>query len=651
MFKLVSVNINEGVMNILDTVDGVTDSLLLEDVQSILDLGVVSIKGINTEGGEISIDKDVEILDTQEEESEDDYEEDENDYSDFEDEDVEGYGENEDEDDGFGFEDEDEDEFYEDISKTNMYSSIPEEIAKIIKDYYKWYTKELYHNLASTIRLGISNKKAEQLANIKNRGDFWSFEGIYDTGEVCSCCTLGHDIRYEYHAMNEHGETIIFGRDCAGDFFNLDKEQLKNLNKAQNKMTAEAIECINSTVSGKVGIGKEGIDLLYGVLFRLDENNMLGWYLPKQLVEFVEKFVNNGIALPESMVKVIRRNIVKNFYDGQNYEISRRVKKDVVNLLVDLFGAEYKVLSLYFEEGVSSQYRCTAFSTMLCYVLVNLLDGKYAHNPVTGVCKEEGSCRKERRYSWSRATQTIRKVSSLPKGVDRLITFEEFEKSVTFYLRLADVFDALEPLRRKYKLPIGKILHTSTACQRVSTKYILDFNSTTEELTQYAFYQKHKDELQYFEALGDTWMDLSDTNVIIEDLQSNKELYLYWVSKALELNYASNEEESSNSNDVQSSKFSTISNNVSNSTEDSEITYKTKTNLNDAPDIMKEVKGIINAHENYPDEFSRHRKDFYFNIASTVMRYGSFTPKQLKYINEGYRWIMEMDFLDKTPRQ
>lgn len=633
MFKLVSVNINEGIMNILDTVDGVTDSLKLEDVQSILDLGVVKIEGINTEDGEISIGRDVEILDnTQELNEEYDEEYVDEDEEDLDYDDEEEYQQEDGEEDDSWFDD-DEDEFYEDISKTNMYDSVPENIGKIIKDYYKWYTKELYHDLASTIRLGISNKKAEQLANIKNRGDYWSFEGIFDTGAVCSCCTLGHDIRYEYHASNEHGETIIFGRDCAGDFFNLDKEQLRNLTRAQNKMTEEAIECIENTIIGKVGVGKEGLDLLYGVLFKLDENNMLDFYLPPKLSEFLEKYVNNGIALPESMVKMIRRNISKQFFKYGNFEMGVPVTKNVTSLLVDVFGTEYKILSAYFEEGAINKYKRDQFALMLSYALVNQIDGKYAHNPLTGICKEEGSCRKERRYKWNMVVSSLRRESILPNKVNTPITFDEFSKSVELYKVMAEIYDEISLINKNYKVPISKLFNMSHSCRRVDTKKILDYKSDSEELTQREFFEKYRKELGYFDILSGEVSSTNDVDEEIKGLVDNKDLYIYWLSKVLELNHTKNPGVVDSESMSETKTYNESTTKV--------VEFKQKTRLADDECMMRKVKGIINAHERHSREFTTNRKDFYFNIASTVMKYGSFTEKQQKFINEGFEWVID----------
>lgn len=462
MFKVVEVRIGqEGDMevDILDTVDNVVDTVPANILEVFFEYGM-KIDGVHIEDGEIGFNNDVEIKYPQQESYEDEYEydeyEDDDEYEDvgdeydydeeaqmddfYNEEDGEEYSEDYSEIDSpyndYDYdEEEDLDYYYEDINKNNMYDYFSEKSREIIKNYYRWYTKNLYKDLANSIRLGVSTAKAEQLANIRNRGTVWSFTGIYDSGDMgCSCCTLGHEIRYEFHAENEYGEDIIFGRECVKDFFNLDDIQLRNLTKTQNNMVNEIMEIADKTISGKVGLGKgEGLDFLYEVLYALDGNNELNRYLDKQLYKHLENFINNEIALPKSMVKEVRKQLTVCVAHTDVYEIGMRGYDTSEKLLKSIFKDTLGNISNIFKQKsiMGSKERYLKF---LAYAFKNKLDGCYAHSPITGVCKEEGSCRKQRRVAWKSNENTLIHIFGFKDiGMNEL-------RTLTRYLVLASEF-------------------------------------------------------------------------------------------------------------------------------------------------------------------------------------------------------------------
>lgn len=599
MFKVQKVYIesDENIqVDVLDTVDNTVDVVPLDLLEAFLDLDI-KISGVYLDESGVQFEKDVKMeyannLENESDELEsmyNDEEDDESVYEEYEDgyeEDTEGF---------YYEEDEDEDDmYYSDMDKGNMYDFIEPNRAEIIKNYYRYYTKRLYSNLASTVRLGMSTKKAEQLAHIKNLGTTWSFTGITDCGSVCSCCTLGHEIRYEYHAENEYGEDIIFGRDCVRDFFNLDENQLKNLTKTQNEMTSEAFEIIKKTSSGEVGIGKEGLDFLYEVLYALDEQNKLKKYIKPSLLKYLEGFINNDIALPKSMVKELKKQIVSRNCPLGVYEVGTRAYDSIKELLNDVLGGNVEYIDVLFGFDTYNGSAVDLYKRFLAYAFKNRLDGVYAHDPIKGVCKEEGSCRKERRLKWKRNEMELVFNNGFRKvGLEEVKNYTEY---VIYFMRFYNFIKKIPSTCDNAPLdniPVGIVDKES---------YENTYNSILGSVL--CFRDKKRSR-----------QNKNINHELLNNLNRYFEIYLSCIGSEYEKLGYSKDAGAENKEDV------CISNG--------------RYTLD--KDTSNKINSIINAYNSEKGKkvFEQNKKTFIVQIAETVKRNNWYSDKQEKYLNMG----------------
>ena len=157
------------------------------------------------------------------------------------------------------------------LQYNDVFSAMTPEQRAVLKQYYTWYTVDVYKSLAKNVRLQLAPGKAEKLAQLRGI-DKWQFAGVNDSyleGRLDAKCELGHNLRYEYFAIPEElaegssarikdwnniyafrttrGEqtdlrergAIVFGETCAGDFFNIAPEDMKKLVKTRKTMSDE----------------------------------------------------------------------------------------------------------------------------------------------------------------------------------------------------------------------------------------------------------------------------------------------------------------------------------------------------------------------------------------------------------------------------
>lgn len=648
MFKVTGVFVGlDGSMtvDVLDTEDGVVDTVSAYLIEAFLDFDI-SIQGVSVEDGEISFGSDVKVEYQQQEQYEDeddldefysDEEESENyqpDYPVDEDEDLEDFYSEDMEYDSYEEEDtyfddeEDLDEYYEDVNKNNMYDYFSDESREILKNYYRWYTKNLYKDLANSIRLGISTTKAEQLANIRNRGTIWSFTGIYDSGGMgCSCCTLGHDIRYEFHAENEYGEDIIFGRECVKDFFNLDDVQLRNLTKTQDNMVNEIMEIAKKTISGNVGYGKEGLDFFLDVIYQLEENKELQKYLDKELIKHLENFINNEIALPKSMVKEVRRQLTRCISERGIYDIGMYANETSEILLKSLFGDTLGDISC----SVRS-FRCRdTFLKFLAYTFKNKIDGCYAHNPKTGVCKEEGSCRKQRRIAWGyNDTALVKNLGFKDIGM------EELKLATKFYVYISDFvrsFDKLAPDVQK-SIAVNKHLFS---CEEFRQMEVEDENGVTQKIDDIINNNlKELDRVQYVKSectsrYGKAPNIPKDVELFDRNIH---ELYMDLYELALD-DYNARKGEKQKSIDSESVQQENQLSQKSNAGEVQNNRYDLNESMRNKCSFLLRAYSV----DSIRMLLLQSKKDISVQIANTITKNGWYSDKQLRHIDGGIEFL------------
>lgn len=137
-----------------------------------------------------------------------------------------------------------------------LYSYLNDEQLDVLKRYYLEFSQVEFNNHNSG-KLKIASRKKKELDQLKGAEGNWVYGGFIDTGRVCGGkCTLGHALRYVHIAWDTRQRdleslyfmkldaeglekllsqpyVLAFGEKCMGDFFEVDKECIGAVKKAQ----------------------------------------------------------------------------------------------------------------------------------------------------------------------------------------------------------------------------------------------------------------------------------------------------------------------------------------------------------------------------------------------------------------------------------
>ena len=295
-----------------------------------------------------NIDRNSDSESDDEEYDNEDYDEDYDDYEEDEEYDEEEFDEEEDFDEE-DFDDEEEDfdeefdeeDFYpdddeSDVEFENFYSRYDEDNARFyghltkeqgdaFRAFSRWYTKVAFSS-ANSLRLklttlkGYKAKKTQKLIQLSG-ADNWEFDGM-EVGirQGDFECSLGHKLKNCYYAINQTklektGETeyIQFGIVCVKDFFDLDENAIKGLNKATSFLMTSKDELCEIYDNGRESEVDKTLTPLKELIKELRANGKQQWIYDTdyQLLDVYDDIINSGMLLPKPLVYRICNNLAK----------------------------------------------------------------------------------------------------------------------------------------------------------------------------------------------------------------------------------------------------------------------------------------------------------------------------------------------------
>lgn len=219
------------------------------------------------------------------------------------------------------------------INDNDVFLVMTSEQKRILKNYYVQHTLDMYSKMAKSIRLNLAPGKADKLAELRGELD-WEFAGVWDSGFMgASKCELGHPLRYEYYAIpSSEGEKrrrrrlnredyedivdddfkLVFGQNCASDFFSISSEDMKKLVKTRETMSEE-IKIIADTITNKQEKEKMmELELMYKTMAKLGTPDRIKQAFGNYLGETLVRFLANKIPYPKTMMVQVSRKITEN---------------------------------------------------------------------------------------------------------------------------------------------------------------------------------------------------------------------------------------------------------------------------------------------------------------------------------------------------
>ena len=319
------------------------------------------------------------------------------------------------------------------INDNDVFLVMTPEQKRILKNYYVQHTLDMYSKMAKSIRLNLAPGKADKLAELRGELD-WEFAGVWDSGFMgASKCELGHPLRYEYYALpSSEGEKrrrrrlgkddyedivdddfkLIFGQNCASDFFSISSDDMKKLVKTRETMSEE-IKIIADTITNKQEKEKMlELELMYKIISKLGTPDKIKQAFGNYLGETLIRFLANKIPYPKTMMIQVSRKITEN--PERFFKI---VFPEYEGTLGKIFGLDNSL-----HEGAR---KCLEF------IGDNKIEGEYAYDPHQEASKNNrrdiGGYNKDTRNRRSNLIYTLRANALLDR-----YTFGDIENLLKF---------------------------------------------------------------------------------------------------------------------------------------------------------------------------------------------------------------------------
>lgn len=284
-----------------------------------------------------------------------------------------------------------EDEEPEGSVVSKLYENLSEEQIKILKRYYLWYSQRLFNDAQKDPTLGLKDQKKIQakksaLNQLRGNGE-WRYAGFLDTGSIYAgyTCTLGHALRYMHLAWDitvgdietcffgedynidfediiRSNNCIVYGIKCIGDFFEVDSECIKNLQRAQRESLRDMAIMYEFYINNTVEDTKSSFKFMDEVVGIISKKDIRGRTLKKDYVPvlpfsvsaFYTQFRENDMIPPKSLVQTIRSCMV-GWTNGEKYFSNKwtgRLRypeesfiKDVLPIALNLRGEDKELLN------------------------------------------------------------------------------------------------------------------------------------------------------------------------------------------------------------------------------------------------------------------------------------------------------------------
>lgn len=194
-----------------------------------------------------------------------------------------------------------------------IYDNVNDRQFNVIQKYFRWRTRVRFQEIVKDTSLQALPKKAENMAKIIGDDMDWVYDGCVDTGYFGGGqCELGHALRYEHYAVSPStGREIIFGVKCVSDFFGIDPKRLRGISKVQDEVLEEVkiIVFIMETNKYTQYIQKYYPDLMKVIkTLKPNADKLFG----KDWSNQIAKFIQSGLPLTPSLIDRFRW--VKNKY-------------------------------------------------------------------------------------------------------------------------------------------------------------------------------------------------------------------------------------------------------------------------------------------------------------------------------------------------
>lgn len=179
---------------------------------------------------------------------------------------------------------------------------IPREQYLYLQQYVGTYVMEyqgaenLDLRIARAVNEEYFRQKGIKLANF-NKNTRWRLEFVQDI--LFGYCTLGHEIRYAYTAVDSNGNRLVFGSTCIHDFFEIDEQLREKLLEYTNNIKAVTDEYYNDYHAYYEA--HRNLDSFMRIYVNFIQKLTDNSYFDKADVGYINGFVDYGIPIPRQL--------------------------------------------------------------------------------------------------------------------------------------------------------------------------------------------------------------------------------------------------------------------------------------------------------------------------------------------------------------
>lgn len=391
----------------------------------------------------------------------------------------------------------------EDLASANLeyedkFDSLTKAQKLVIKQYYIWYTVNVYEKLANGTSLIPNATTAAKLAQIKG-GKNWEFSGINDSyleENFDAHCEMGHKLRYEFIAIPENIKAkvhelrqqfnmdilldnapedynirdmgaIVFGRTCTAEFFQISKEQVDDLTDTQNMMTEEMKRTVNIIANNLQERYKNACSFLLEAVNIITKNDL------KNNIDALEALVGNNLALSLAQYIQVELPIPQSMviYFGD------KVRENQEKFFKALFPNHEKLLDRIYNQSADELIPIKNIKLILDYVAKYTIEGDYQFDPLNDT---EIKIRHGKEYKYNKDTRNEREmlINSVHSATGFKIAhdFKNSTDKVTIEL-LDKYFTCIEKAAN-----IGKQFADALEDERVQKMFECSIDSINERL-------------------------------------------------------------------------------------------------------------------------------------------------------------------------
>jgi hypothetical protein len=417
------------------------------------------------------------------------------------------------------------------LQYNDVFSAMTPQQRNVLKQFYTWYTVDVYQSLAKNVRLNLAPGKAEKLAQLRGI-DKWKFAGVNDSyleGRFDAKCELGHSLRYEYYAIPEDNTSevsyartmdwhnyafrttkgaqddlkengaIVFGETCAGDFFNIAPEDMKKLVKTR-KIMSEEIELMADIITNKQeALYANKCKFLYDCLKELNTPEAIVKVFGEKVGYTLMAFIKVQLPFPKSLVVLA----------------GDQARKNISTFYSQTF-IDYKdILTVSLTDKDPRHYASRDINTVLKYIVDYTIEGDYQYDPVNDTNNSRRDIgaynkktRQEREYL-NKCVYSASLLSVYDKSEDNINNIENvkkyfscIDKASKICARLERYIDNSELLKDKADINFVKTLiyfaeNTDNNISDTDLGYINSVISCLSMSKKYAGYSKITTNIRY----------------------------------------------------------------------------------------------------------------------------------------------------------